>query len=425
FPACHRKDVATADGLASGAGSLWRMEENAGEAAQVKVAMLAVDSRAEWRLYDKHVPEFGAPVQALFEEIPNFAELEVHVISCARKPLTSPEKLGPNIWFHTVVVPQIGWLRTGYQGCIRAVRKKVKALQPDIVHGQGTERECGICAALSGVPNVITIHGNMRKIARTMKARIGSFYWCTARVEGFALKRTAGVLCNSSHTESLVKDRAARTWRVPNSLRREFFSAPAATARSAKCLLLNVGAISELKQPLILLNVATEWYQKGLVFELCFVGPLGSDQAYAGEFLDRIRLAEKAGYARYLGTKSAAELVGLFDRAHALIHVSQEESFGLVVAEALARNLKLFAFSVGGIVDIVAGIKGVEMFERNDWSRLSQAVADWLKAGFPRLKDANSIMRDRYHPDAIVQEHLKAYREVLRTVGGGPRGPVS
>jgi len=384
--------------------------------------MITVDSRAEWRQYDKPEPEFGAPQHALLEAIPNFREIELHMISCSRKHLPAPEKLAPNVWFHNLVVPQIGWLRTGYQGCIRAVRKKLKTLRPDIVHGQGTERECGICAALSGFPNVITIHGNMRAIARAMNARIGSFHWCTALVEDFALKRTAGVLCNSRHTENLVKNRASRTWRVPNSLRREFFSPATAEAkRPTKALPLNVGTIAELKQPLKLLDLAGEWHQKGWDFELCFVGPYGSNPAYVGEFLECLKRAEKAGYARYLGPKSPAALVDLFDRSHALIHVSREESFGLVVAEALVRNLKVFAFNVGGITDIVTGVNGVEMLELNDWGGLSQALVNWIKAASPRLENASSVMAKRYHPVAIVQEHLKVYREVLATVAPDAR----
>jgi hypothetical protein len=59
---------------------------------------------------------------------------EIHVISCTQQPLSAPEKLAPNIWFHPLHVSKWGWLRTGYQGCVRAVRQKLKEIQPDIVH---------------------------------------------------------------------------------------------------------------------------------------------------------------------------------------------------------------------------------------------------------------------------------------------------
>ena len=57
-----------------------------------------------------------------------------------RISLASPEKIAPNIFYHSLLVPKIGWLRTGYQGCIRAVRKKLQEIQPDIVHSQGDRK---------------------------------------------------------------------------------------------------------------------------------------------------------------------------------------------------------------------------------------------------------------------------------------------
>src|SRR5208282_5205162 len=112
-------------------------------------------------------------------------ETEVHVLGCVQQPMRSVEKLADNIWFHSLHVPKIGWLRTGYQGCIRAVRKKLKEIQPDIVHGQGTERDCAISAVFSGFPNVLTIHGNMAAIARHVRARAGSFLWLTGHIENW------------------------------------------------------------------------------------------------------------------------------------------------------------------------------------------------------------------------------------------------
>src|SRR5205823_257675 len=104
----------------------------------------------------------------------------------------SPAKLAENIWYWGLHVPKRGWLRSGYQGCIRAVRKKLKEIQPDIVHGQGTERDCALSAVLSGFPNVVTLHGNMAELARLLRARFGSYGWLAARLETFTLKRAGG-----------------------------------------------------------------------------------------------------------------------------------------------------------------------------------------------------------------------------------------
>ena len=196
----------------------------------MKVALLTTDGREVLKDYGTPAPHFGTAPEALMQGFALLPEVEVHVVACARAKVNAPPKLAPNIYFHSLCVPKIGWLSTGYQGCIRAVRRKLKEIQPDLVHGQGTELDCSISAVFSGYPNVVTIHGNMAELARQFRKRIGGFYWLAARLEDFTLKRTIGVFCNSSYTEQLVRARARRTWRVANAIREAFFAPAAAPA---------------------------------------------------------------------------------------------------------------------------------------------------------------------------------------------------
>src|SRR5262245_62033949 len=186
----------------------------------MRIAIVTTDDRwlrGEW---DCPTPRFGIAPEALlsgFAAFPN--EIEVHVISCTRQPIKSPEKLAENIWFHSLHVPKMGWMRTGYQGCIRAVRQRVRTIRPDLVHGQGTELDCALAAAFSGYPNVFTLLGIMREMAQIMKARPGSFYWFASMLETLALRRTIGVLANSRFTEVKIRGRTPKTWLVPNAIR--------------------------------------------------------------------------------------------------------------------------------------------------------------------------------------------------------------
>lgn len=380
----------------------------------MKVALLITDNREHHRRYDQPAPYFGAAPEALLEGFWYHPEAEVHVVSCTQRPMQSPEKLAENIWFHSVNVPKWGWLKTGYQGCIRATRRKLDELRPQIVHGQGTERDCAMCAIFSGRPNVVTIHGNMVRVAEALQARVGSFHWAAALLERFALPRTDGVLCNSSYTESVVKPRARRVWRVPNALREEFFETPIAALHAPEKI-LNIGVISPYKGQNEILSLAEQLHRTGQRFELIFIGASDGGTAYEAEFLQRVKDGEKAGYARYLGTKSMPELLTCLDSASALIHTPTEESFGLVVAEALARNLKLFASRVGGVVDIASGVESAELFAHGDWSGMAGAIQAWLAVGSPRPSSADTEMRARYHPATVARQHLEIYREVLKT----------
>src|SRR5512137_1028017 len=104
-------------------------------AAPLRVGLLCSDARETGRDYAAPQPRFGTAPEALLQGFAALPEVEVHVVSCVQQPVAAPEKIGPNLWFHSLRVPKIGWLRTGYLGCIRAVRSKLRKLQPDIVHG--------------------------------------------------------------------------------------------------------------------------------------------------------------------------------------------------------------------------------------------------------------------------------------------------
>ena len=189
----------------------------------MKIGFLTTDARESFPRCNPEWPCLGTAPEALLQGFARLPEAEVHVISCVQRPMRSPEKLADNIFFHCLHVPKTGWLRTGYQGCIRAVRKKLKAIQPDIVHGQGTERDCAISAVLSGFPNVLTVHGNMRLIARLNRARPFSYEWLAARLENFTLPRSGGVVCITNYTRDAVAGRVKKTWVAPNAVNAGFF----------------------------------------------------------------------------------------------------------------------------------------------------------------------------------------------------------
>src|SRR6185369_4143058 len=156
----------------------------------MKIVQLTTDAREHYKDYGNPRPFFGTAPEALLQGFAAQPGVEVHVVACVRRFMPTPVQLADNIWHHTLVVPKWGWMSTLYHGCIRAVRRKLRELAPDIVHGQGTERDCALAAVRSGYPNVTTIHGNMAEMARKSGAKAGSFHWLTGKLENYALKRT-------------------------------------------------------------------------------------------------------------------------------------------------------------------------------------------------------------------------------------------
>lgn len=384
----------------------------------MKIIQLTTDNREQFRDYGTPEPHFGAAPEALLQGFAGTPGPEVHVISCLRNPVRSPPLILGNIHYHSLVVPKSGWMSTLYAGTIKATRQLIRELKPDIVHGQGTERDCAMSATHSGFPNVLTIHGNMSELNRLGINFEGQriFGFLASRLESHALRRTAGVFCNSAYTESLVAPRSQRTWRVPNAIRARFFREARCSPSSSELpLLLNIGHLGPRKRQLEILRMAGDMHGGGHRFKLIFLGALSEASAYGKAFVDELKIAEAMGYACHGGFLDADGVVDLMDQAQGFVHFPLEESFGLVVAEAMARGLKFFGANLGGIKEIAAGIPGAEL--HSDFSTLKAGIAAWLEEGAPRQPEAARQIEERYHPEVIAARHMEIYRDVLSKLG--------
>ncbi len=377
----------------------------------MRIVQITTDSREHFKDYNRKEPYFGAAPEALLQGFASLPGVEIHVISCLRQMVESPAKLADNIHYHSLLVPKTGWIRTGYQGCARAIRSLLREIAPEIVHGQGTEKECAISAVYSGYPNVVTIHGNMAELQRLGLQGHRYFGLAASFLETHALKRTSGVFCNSDYTQELVAPRTRQTWRVPNAIRSEFFQPATGEPKRPIPTLVNVGLIGSRKRQLELLRMAGDIVRSGRQLQVVFAGSLSEGSDYGAAFAAELNKAEAAGYASFTGFLDMPELLRLLDSSHAFLHFPSEEAFGLVVAEAMARGLKFFGANLGGIVDIASGIDGAEL--HNDFESLRVGISGWLDAGAPAPKLAADEIAKRYHPKVIAARHVEIYHEVL------------
>ncbi len=375
----------------------------------MRIALLTTDGREFFRTYEKTAPTFGTAPQALLDGFARMPGIEVHVVSCSQQPLRSVEKLAENIWFHSLHVPKLGWMRTGYSGCIRAVRRKLRELQPDIVHGQGTERDCAISAAFSGFPNVLTIHGNMRLIAQLNGARPFSFAWLNARLETFTLPRTDGVVCITRYTQDAVAGLARRTWLLPNAVDPSFFGV--AHAPAAPPMLLCVGVVCLRKNQNRFIR-ALDALAAARPFRLVFIGGV-PEGGYSREFH---ALVEARAWCEYAGMAGRAELRGWFGQAAMVVLPSLEDNCPMAVLEGMAAGVPVMAAKVGGVPDLVEDrVTGLFCDPLDDASMAGAVAALLDDPALAATVAANGRRQaeDRFHPEAVARRHLEIYREVV------------
>lgn len=379
----------------------------------MRVVILTTDNREQWRKYELPEPVFGTAPEALLQGMAMLpAEAEVHVISCVRQKVRDLERLAANVFFHSLLVPKIGWMTTGYQGCIRAVRRKLRELRPDIVHGQGTERDCSVTAMYSGFPNVLTIHGNMRLIKKLTKPPFASYNWLNAYVEGFTIPRSDGVICITHYTENAVNHLARRTWVLPNAVDARFFeierqptSPPVALVVGHVCARKNQNDFIRALDPLAAARK----------FTVCFFGTAPPGDPYADEFRE---LLATRPWCEHLGWAERDALRERFAHAAMLALPSLEDNCPMVVLEAMAAGVPVAAANVGGVPDLVEdGVTGW-LCDPYSMESMREIVARMLDAPANAKQmavAAKERARVRFHPRIIARKHLEIYCEVLST----------
>ena len=379
----------------------------------MKVALLTSDTREVIRDYGAGNPSFGTAPQALLE---GFAllpdEVEVHVISCLqKKPVSSPTKLADNIYYHGLHVPNIGWMKTGYLGCIRAVRRKLQEIQPDIVHGQGTERDCAMCTVFAGFPNVLTIHGNMSLVAGFLRARPLTYYWFASRLERLCLRKTDGVVAISSYTQSNVSPYTSRTWLVPNAVHPSFFNLPRTPDSPPRILCAaNIGS----RKNQIGLIRALDSLACTTQLRLVFAGGGSEADAYYRDF--RQMVGERP-WCEYLGALDRRALQKEMSQATMGVLPSFEDNCPMVILEAAAAGLPFAASRVGGIPDLIKHNVSGLLFDPSSSDEISGAIAGIVSEKTLSLalsKTAREPCKKRFSPKAVARQHLSIYSTVLK-----------
>ncbi len=378
----------------------------------MRVAFLTNDNREIQKKYRLPVPLFGPAPEAVLEGFKLFpAEIEVHVVCCLQQPpVSSPRLLGDNIHYHPLVVPALGWMKTGYQGCIRAVRRKLREIRPDLVHGQGTERDCAVSAVLSGRPNVLTIHGHMARIAEITNARPLSYYWLAARLERFSLRRTQGVIAISSYTRELVSAHARRTWLVPNAVDSSFFAIERRPANPPRVMC--VANVSPWKNQTGLIE-ALEPLARGCSFDLRFAGDVDASSPYGGAFLDRAR---RQPWCSFLGKLDREQLQQELAAATLVVLPSFEDNCPMVILESAAAGVPVAASRVGGIPDLVRHGETGLLFDPGSQREMRDAVSHILRgsasaAGFAARARVDALRC--FSRDIVARQHLDIYAQML------------
>jgi glycosyltransferase involved in cell wall biosynthesis len=285
----------------------------------------------------------------------------------------------------------------------------IRTLDPDIVHGQGTERDCAMSAVHSGYRNILTLHGNMRVHAARKEQRGSIYYRMAALLEAYCLKRTDGVVAISNYTNDLVKPLAKKTWLLPNAVDQRYFDIEATASATPRILF--VGAMNERKNPIGLIKACEPFLRSGQC-TIAFAGETNEQSDYGREFQ---HLLDTIPGTELLGFLDRDALGREFQRTSLLVLPTFEDNCPMVVLEAMAAGLPVAASRVGGVPDLINHEKDGVLFDPHHPVEMGACLEQLIQEPdtLNRLgQQARITARERFHPRHIAAEHLKIYRDL-------------
>lgn len=305
-------------------------------------------------------------------------------------------------------------LPTGTSGratsLFREDRSKIQNLlhqiQPDLVHGWGTEDVYGLAAVLSGFPNIVSMQGILSYYA--MKNRMPARGYLQSLLELFILWK-ADLITTESHWGRRVLKRRnpfAKVAVVEYGVQPLFFDVPW-TPNASKPRAVFIGTMTPRKG---IQDLVEAFRVPSLAsFELQVVG--GVDGAWA----ENLRMHAPTNI-HWLGRKSVRETAEILSSAWCLALPTRADTSPNVVKEARVIGLPVITSPHGGQSDYIQdGINGF-LVENGDVSRL----ADCLLKIFASLDLTKKLglgdhvaAREHFRPERTAQLFKQIYSRFL------------
>ena len=386
----------------------------------MKVALVVIDgnevSGSQFVNQGLPSPSLHPAIQFVLEGLAKHPEVEVGVFFGAATPHDTLQQSIPNLrFFPTPYKPApMPGMGAALLGRFLALRNAVRSWKPDVVHGQGTEREAGLVAAFSGLPSVLTLHGNFREIEKIFHARPLNYYWVAARLESLVLRRIQHVICISNYVKNLLDPFSCQKSVIPNPVGRKFLDAHR-PVRATPPRVVCMGTIDARKNTQFILRACEQLWNVGLKFTFHVYGNAGYGHRYADDFFAMLAPHESAGRAKFEGfVTNPADVLSAAD---IMVSASIEESFGMNLLEAMATGTPCIAPNLGGMRDIVVdGYTGFTYISGNlhDLTdKMSKLLTD--NVTWQRMSEASRTRaREVFAPAHIARDTIAVYKSLCQ-----------
>lgn len=298
----------------------------------------------------------------------------------------------------------------------KCLAEAIRRARPDLVHAHWTY-EFALAALDTGLPHLVTCHDDPWVILRFTRSPYRAVRYFMARR---VFRRARAFTTVSAYMADALRDRVGAPLDiVPNPLATHVLAAGRMRAAPAARRVAMIGnGWGNRKNPQPALRAFARFRAHHAEAELhCFGHDFG-----AGETAQHwARQQGLAAGVHFHGATPHRQMIRALDACDLLLHPALEESFGVVIAEAMALGLPVVAGAASGAVPWVAGQGAlpeplpVVLTDVGSVDALDRALEDAFGANYG-ARSAAGYRRARaaFSPAAVSQAYLDLYRAVLQ-----------
>ena len=291
--------------------------------------------------------------------------------------------------------------------------QKIKSINPDIVHAQGSGRN-SIVAALSGYPSVTTLHGVFKKeevfyrnIHEKLSLKLRSLH------EKKIFKKIKNlIIINKYVAEEIDAKHNANLFYINNPIKDDFFKIQREPIRQR---LLFPNGIRERKDLVTLLKAMKILRKKFPSFSLHITG-MNEGKEYFDKIVQLVNQYDLSNNIEILGTISEDRLFEEYRDAEILVMSSLEETSPMAIEQAMACGLPVVSTRAGGVPYMIEHKKTGLLVDIGD----AGGIANMIELLFHNETLKNEIIKNtklkamkEYHIDSIIKETINTYKTIL------------
>jgi glycosyltransferase involved in cell wall biosynthesis len=355
--------------------------------------------------------------------------VDLHIVTYDKRLTADRRFVEDGITFHLLRIPApaIPRVAVGYQLDVGSFLRTLDAIQPDIVHGHGTENIFSYAAVRSRYPHVISMQAVVAELVRTYTS------WSRARcehslvrfVERYTLRRARWAFVEAPFVESLIRRvNPAMSVRLAGNIVSAPFFAVERDRASVAPRIMFVGRLTPTKGVEEIVRAFHTIAASDPRLELHLVGQ-GVPAYVSGRLRTLIDAGPGSARVVMRGHLSAADIAADYTDARMVVLPTYYDTSPNVIAEAMVAGVPVIATAVGGLPYMLDDGANGQLVPPGDVGGLADAIRSNLRApeaAEARAVRAQAVARRRYGRELFVSRMLSMYRAVTANPLGGPAG---